>query len=87
MTNTNLNALRAALEADTIISEDARYLLIGLIDDADEETTVRNLLDVLEDGEALANIFADEPEINEEIEARHIAIVEEAYTFLEDFGY
>ena len=87
MTNTNLTALRNALENDKIISEDARYLLIGLIDDADEETTIRDLLDVLEDGEALANIFADEPEIDEEIEARHIAIVEEAYAFLEDFGY
>lgn len=87
MTNTKLNALRAALEADKVISEDARYLLIGLIDDADEETEILDLLYVLEDGEALANIFADEPEVDEEIEARHIAIVEEAYTFLEDFGY
>lgn len=91
MTNTKLNAtltaLRATLEADKAISEDARGIVGALLEEADEDTTVRDLLNVLEDGEALAALFADEPEEDEETVQRHIAIVEEAYTFIEDFGY
>lgn len=87
MTNTKLNALRTALEADKVISEDAREIILDTIEDyADSETTPRDLLDALEDGEYLALLFKGEPEVDEETERRHQAIVEEAYSFIEEFA-
>lgn len=67
------NTIRTALET-TNLSEAARSVIETLLADCriDEETTARDLLDVLEDGAALAELGLEDQEA-----------VEDAYGFLE----
>lgn len=86
---TNLKALRAALENDPAISKEAFFLIDDIIEDCHDcygnEYTPRDILDTLEDGEYLAAYFGLSNEDDEEEDRRQIAIVEEAYGFVEQF--
>lgn len=85
---TNLNTIRTALENNTTISEEARTFILYAIDDCyyirGNKCTIRYVLDTLEDGEYLAACFGLEDD--EEGECRQMAIVEEAYGFVEQFA-